>query len=108
MPLSPPFCSTEASFPKYYKDGTILSHPEQTELIASDIVAMLRDARSKPFYTLVAAKIRERFIRQKLSELKQGTARSPAKVFTSIVRNCAAGKLAEQKIQSISLAKQGL
>ena len=81
---------------------------EKADYIASEILAVLGDTSSKAFYRLVAAKIPESFIRQKLSELKQGSARSPAKVFASIVRNYAAEKLSEQKMQSIYLAKQGL
>jgi hypothetical protein len=82
--------------------------PEKTDYIASEILAALGDADSKAFYRLVAAKIPESFIRQKLSELKQGNARSPAKVFVSIVKNYAAERLAKQKMQSIHAAKQGL
>jgi hypothetical protein len=74
---------------------------EKTDYIASEILAVLGDANSKPFYRLVAAKIPESFIRQKLSELKQGNAHSPEKVFASIVKNYAAEKLAEQKMQSL-------
>lgn len=82
--------------------------PEQADYIAGEILAVLGDDGSKAFYRLVAAKIPESFIRQKLSELRQGSARSPAKVFASIVRTHAAEKLSEQKMKSISLAKQGL
>ncbi len=81
---------------------------EKIDLLAGDILAALGDASSKAFYRLVAAKIPENFIRQKLSELKQGNARSPAKVFASIVKNYAAEKLADQKMQSISFMKQRL
>jgi hypothetical protein len=81
---------------------------EQSDLLASDILAELGDVSSTAFYRLVAAKIPESFIRQKLSELKQGSARTPERVFASIVRNYAAEKLAKQKIQSLSLTKQGL
>src|SRR5918999_1751521 len=82
--------------------------PEKTDYIASEILTALGDETSKAFYRLVAAKIPESFIRQKLSELKQGNARSPAKVFVSIVKNYAAERLAKQKMQSIHAAKQGL
>src|SRR5919197_1111611 len=82
--------------------------PEKTDYIASEILAVLGDANSKPFYRLVAAKIPESFIRQKLSELKQGNAHSPARVFVSIVKRYAAEKLAGQKIQGIAVAKEGL
>ena len=81
---------------------------EKTDYIASEILAVLGDANSKPFYRLVAAKIPESFIRQKLSELKQGNAHSPARVFVSIVKHYAAEKLAGQKIQGIAVAKEGL
>jgi DNA-binding transcriptional ArsR family regulator len=82
--------------------------PEKTDSIASDILAALGDTSSRAFYRLVAAKIPESFIRQKLSELKQGSARSPAKVFASIMRNYAAERVAEEKLRNISLVKQGL
>ena len=81
---------------------------EQTNYIASEILAVLGDANSKPFYTLVASKIPERFIRQKLSELEQGNSRSPARVFVSIVKTYAAEKIAKQRLQDIALAKEGL
>jgi hypothetical protein len=81
---------------------------EKTDLIASDILAELGDQSSKAFYRLVAAKIPESFIRQKLSELKQGNAHAPERVFASIIRTYAAERLAQQKIQSISYATQGL
>lgn len=81
---------------------------EQSDLLASDMLAELGDVSSMAFYRLVAAKIPESFIRQKLSELKQGSARTPERVFASIIRNYAAEKLAKQKIQSISLTKQEL
>jgi hypothetical protein len=79
----------------------------KADLLASDVLAELGDVSSMAFYRLVAAKVPESFIRQKLSELKQGSARTPERVFASIVRNYAAEKLAK-KIQSISLTKQGL
>ena len=56
---------------------------EETRLITDDILAALGDQHSQPFYALVAAKVPESVIRQKLSEIKQGKTRSPAKVFTS-------------------------
>lgn len=45
---------------------------EETKLIADDILAALGDQHSQPFYALVAAKIPESVIRQKLAEIKQG------------------------------------
>jgi Bacteriophage replication protein O len=81
---------------------------ELTNSIASEILAVFGDPNSTPFYTLVAAKIPESFIRQKLSELKQGNSRSPARVFVSIVKTYAAEKIARQKLQGIALAKEGL
>jgi hypothetical protein len=62
---------------------------EETKLIADDILAALGDQHSLPFYTLVAAKIPESVIRQKLAEIKQGGVYSPAKVFTSTMKTYA-------------------
>jgi hypothetical protein len=81
---------------------------EHINSIANEILAVFGDQNSKPFYTLVASKIPESFIRQKLSELKQGNSRSPARVFVSIVKNYAAEKIAKQRLQGIALAKEGL
>jgi hypothetical protein len=58
-------------------------HRKLTSLIAEDIVRQLGDEHSRPFYQLVARKVPESFIRRILSELKQGSAKSPAKVFSS-------------------------
>ncbi len=52
------------------------------KLIAADILEMFGDIQSKQFYLLVARKIPEAYIRETLSELKQSTARSKARVFT--------------------------
>src|SRR5918994_3830409 len=49
---------------------------EKTNLIADDILAALGDQHSQPFYALVATKIPESVIRQKLAEIKQGGAHS--------------------------------
>jgi hypothetical protein len=51
---------------------------EETRLITDDILAALGlgDQHSQPFYALVAAKIPESVIRQKLSEIKQGKTRT--------------------------------
>ena len=54
-----------------------------TRLITSDILAALGDVQSEGFYHLVARKVPEEIIRSSLSELKNGGARSKAKVFTS-------------------------
>jgi hypothetical protein len=59
---------------------------EETRLIADDIVVALGDQHSQSFYALVAAKVPENVIRQKLSEIKQGQTHSPAKVFTSAMK----------------------
>jgi hypothetical protein len=71
--------------------------PEKTDYIASEILAALGDETSKAFYRLVTAKIPESFIRQKLSEIKQGNARSPAKVFASIVKKLRRRKVGKAK-----------
>ncbi len=51
-------------------------------LIADDILDAFGDNQSKQFYLLVARKIPESYIRETISELKQSTARSKARVFT--------------------------
>lgn len=56
---------------------------EHIRLIADDILSTLGDSRSERFYLLVARKVPEALIRRTLSELKEGGAESPAKVFTS-------------------------
>jgi hypothetical protein len=53
------------------------------ESIAEDILHRLGDEHSKAFYRLVARKVPEAVVRRTLSELKQGGAEAPAKVFTS-------------------------
>ena len=53
-----------------------------TSLIAEDILRQLGDEHSRSFYQLVARKVPETVIRRTLSELKQGSAKSPAKVFS--------------------------
>jgi hypothetical protein len=55
---------------------------EQRQLIAQDVVAVLGDAHSLPFYQLVAAKIPATVIYQTLSEIKTDGAKDAAKVFT--------------------------
>jgi hypothetical protein len=81
---------------------------EKTKLIADDILAALGDEHSLPFYTLVAAKIPESVIRQKLSEIKQGAAHSPAKVFTRAMKNHAATMLQKQKVSAVLSSKHRL
>lgn len=55
---------------------------DHIKLIAADILEALGDNQSKQFYLLVARKIPEFYIRETLSELKQSTVRSKARVFT--------------------------
>jgi hypothetical protein len=55
---------------------------DHIKLIAADILEVFGDNQSKRFYLLVARKIPEDYIRETLSELKQSTARSKARVFT--------------------------
>jgi hypothetical protein len=81
---------------------------EETKLIADDILAALGDQHSLPFYTLVAAKIPESVIRQKLSEIKQGGAHSPARVFTSAMKTYAATMLQKQKVSAVLSSKHRL
>jgi hypothetical protein len=81
---------------------------ERTEVIANDILRQLGDRKSFPFYYLVAAKIPENVIRRKLSELKQGSACSPAKVFVSAMKDYAAEMLQKQQVSTIFSQKQNL
>jgi hypothetical protein len=74
---------------------------EDTRLIADDILVALGDQHSQPFYALVAAKVPESVIRQKLSEIKQGKARSPAKVFTSAMKAYAIAVLQRKEMSSL-------
>ena len=55
---------------------------DHIKLIAEDILEAFGDNQSKQFYMLVARKIPESYIRETLSELKQSTVRSKARVFT--------------------------
>jgi hypothetical protein len=82
--------------------------PGKTDYIAGEIFSALGNESSEAFYRLVAGKIPESFIRKKLSELKQGSVRLPTRVFVSSIKNYAAEKLSEQKMQSIQPAKQDL
>ena len=55
---------------------------DHIKLIAADILEVLGDEHSMRFYLLVARKIPEQKIRAVLSELKQSTVRSKARLFT--------------------------
>ena len=74
---------------------------EKTSLIIDDILVALGDQHSQPFYALVAAKVPESVIRQKLSEIKQGKTRSPAKVFTSAMKAYATAVLQKKEMSSL-------
>lgn len=56
---------------------------DHRRLIAQDIVDELGDDHSWRFFFLVAGKVPERIIRRTLAEATSGSARNPAKVFTS-------------------------
>lgn len=81
---------------------------EETKLIAEDILAALGDQHSQPFYALVAAKIPESVIRQKLSEIKQGKTHSPAKVFTSAMKAYATAVLQKNEMSSLMSVRKDL
>jgi hypothetical protein len=81
---------------------------EATKLITDDILVALGDQHSQPFYALVAAKVPESVIRQKLSEIKQGKVRSPAKVFTSAMKAYATAVLQKKEVSLLSSARKGL
>jgi hypothetical protein len=55
---------------------------DHIRLIASDILEVLGDEHSMRFYLLAARKIPEQKIRAILSELKETTVRSKARLFT--------------------------
>ena len=55
---------------------------DHIKLIATDILEVLGDEHSMRFYLLVARKIPEQKVRAILSELKQSTVRSKARLFT--------------------------
>jgi hypothetical protein len=74
---------------------------EKTSLIADDILAVLGDQHSQPFYALVAGKIPEGVIRQKLAEIKQGRTHPPAKVFTSAMKAYATAVLQKKEMSSL-------
>jgi hypothetical protein len=81
---------------------------EETRLITDDILVALGDQHSQPFYALVAAKIPESIIRQKLSEIKQGKIRSPARVFTSAMKAYATAVLQKKEMSSLIAARKDL
>jgi hypothetical protein len=81
---------------------------EETKLITDDILAALGDQHSQPFYALVAARVPESVIRQKLSEIKQGKVRSPAKVFTSAMKAYATAVLQKKEMSSLIAARKDL
>jgi hypothetical protein len=80
---------------------------EKTKLIAEDIYRALGDKHSQGFYYLVAAKVPEGRIFATLSELKQSGAHSPAKVFTSRMKDYAAEYI-RARSQPLSLAMNHL
>jgi hypothetical protein len=81
---------------------------EEVKLITDDIVAVLGDEHSRQFYTLVAMKIPEDVIRQKLAEIKQCGAHSPAKAFTSAMKSYATTMLQRQEMTALTSTTQGL
>ena len=81
---------------------------EETRLITDDILVALGDQHSQRFYALVAAKVPENVIRQKLSEIKQGQTHSPAKVFTSAMKAYATAVLQKQKVSSLISSRKDL
>ncbi|MCU7866456.1 MAG: replication protein [Candidatus Thiodiazotropha sp. (ex Lucinoma borealis)] len=68
-----------------HKLDDAIKETDHIKLIVADILETLGDAHSKKFYLLVARKIPEHYIRGALSELKQSTVRSKARVFTSMM-----------------------
>jgi hypothetical protein len=81
---------------------------EETGLITDDILVALGDQHSQPFYALVAAKVPESVIRQKLSEIKQRKTRSPAKVFTSAMKAYATAVLQKREMSSLMSPRKDL
>ena len=83
-----------------------LDHPpDKIQDLADEILAEFGDDHSRSFYELVAAKVPERYIRKKMSELRQGSVRNKARVFTHCMTeyareqlsNTARGLLQEQR-----------
>jgi len=81
---------------------------EETRLITDDILVALGDQHSQRFYALVAAKVPENVIRQKLSEIKQGQTHSPAKVFTSAMKAYATAVLQKKELSSLISPRKDL
>jgi hypothetical protein len=74
---------------------------EKTKYLSEEIAAELGDKHSHAFYYLVAAKVPESVIRHALAEIKQGGARSPARVFTSRMKTYVADTLSKRTLHSI-------
>lgn len=91
-----------------HKLDDIEQHQKLTELIAADILAALGDEHSRAFYHLVARKVPESVIRRILSEVKQGAAESPAKVFTSLIMEYAEERLASPKGGTLAEEREAL
>ena len=68
---------------------------------------MLGNTQSKKFYLLVARKIPEHYIRGALSELKQSTVRSKARVFTSMMIEYAVHAVNQKLEQEYDELKSG-
>jgi hypothetical protein len=66
------------------------------------------DEHSRHFYMLVAKKIPQSVIREKLSEIKQGGARSPQKVFTSAMNAYATDALQKKTVSTLMSSKEQL
>jgi hypothetical protein len=73
---------------------------EKTKYLSDEIAAELKDNHSQAYFYLVAAKVPEDVIRQALAEIKQGGARSPARVFTSRMKTYVADTLSKQTVPS--------
>ena len=81
---------------------------EHAALIAEDILLALGDRKSARFYSLVARKVPESYIRRTLSELKVGGAEFPARVFTSKVMEYAAKARKETRATDVSTERHAL
>jgi hypothetical protein len=80
---------------------------EKIKYLTDEIAAELGDQHSQAFYYLVASKVPESVIRHALAEIKQGGARSPARVFTSRMKTYAAQQ-ADTRSQSLHSAMQDM
>jgi hypothetical protein len=80
---------------------------EKTKYLTEQIATELGDQHSQAFYYLVAAKVPESVIRQALAEIKQGGARSPARVFTSRMKAYAAERI-DTRTTSLHSAMQAM